>query len=338
MKISVALCTFNGEKFLQDQLESIVRQSRLPDELVVCDDCSTDNTLGILLAFQSKAPFPVHIVKNETNLKVTKNFEKAIGLCRGDIIVLADQDDVWSHLKLARTEAVLTENPEAGYIFSDAELVDEKLDPLGFGLWESVNFTGPLKDNFIMSHQLECLLEQSIVTGATMAFRAIHKNLAVPFPENPFWIHDGWLSVCLSASGAYGVPISEKLIYYRQHSNQQFGVTPPGDRKLNPENLNFWEEIKSVISTRGSFMEGADIMLGKACLLKAHLETKNIVKSKVKSSVEYLNQVTIHFANRKSIRSSNFMKRFFLGFKEVSSGRYGRFSLSWKSFLSDLIL
>jgi len=92
--ISIALCTYNGEAYLSDQLASIVKQTQQPDELIACDDGSTDNTLQILDQFSGEAPFPVRVYLNQQRLGPTKNFEKAISLCSGDFIFLSDQDDV----------------------------------------------------------------------------------------------------------------------------------------------------------------------------------------------------------------------------------------------------
>ena len=90
-RISVAMCTYNGGRYLQEQLESIALQSRLPMELVVCDDQSTDDTISILKRFQSEAPFTVKVVRNSQRLGSTQNFDQAIGLARGDLIAL------WHH-------------------------------------------------------------------------------------------------------------------------------------------------------------------------------------------------------------------------------------------------
>src|SRR5215510_13144854 len=103
VKISIAMCTHNGAPYLAEQLNSILAQTRLPDEVVVCDDCSSDNSRAILESFASKAPFLVSLQFNEQRLGSTKNFEKTIELCQGDVIALCDQDDVWSIEKLAQT-------------------------------------------------------------------------------------------------------------------------------------------------------------------------------------------------------------------------------------------
>src|SRR5918996_5112957 len=99
--VSVALCTYQGEKYLQEQLDSIAGQLRPPNEVVVCDDGSTDGTLGILDRFRSRAPFPVRVYVNEKQLGPTKNFERAIAHCEGALIFLSDQDDVWHPEKLS---------------------------------------------------------------------------------------------------------------------------------------------------------------------------------------------------------------------------------------------
>ena len=92
-KMSIALCTYNGELFLQEQLDSYINQTLLPNELVINDDCSTDSTVAIINDFVKNAPFLCKI--NEANLRLTKNFERAIVRSTGDYIFLSDQDDVW---------------------------------------------------------------------------------------------------------------------------------------------------------------------------------------------------------------------------------------------------
>ena len=95
MKVSIVMATYNGAEYLGEQLESFVNQKRSPEELVVCDDSSTDKTYKILEEFKRSAPFDVVLVKNEHRLGFTKNFEKALANCSGDIIFFSDQDDKW---------------------------------------------------------------------------------------------------------------------------------------------------------------------------------------------------------------------------------------------------
>src|SRR5215217_2190591 len=101
MRISIAMATYNGAGYLQEQLESFLSQTRQPDELIVCDDGSGDATLDILERFRQSVPFAVQIHRNETRLGFTKNFEKALLKCSGDLVFLSDQDDVWFAPKVA---------------------------------------------------------------------------------------------------------------------------------------------------------------------------------------------------------------------------------------------
>ena len=88
MNISIAMCTYNGSRFLGEQLKSLAEQTMLPSELIICDDASTDATSAIVKGFADEAPFPVRLIRNEVTLGSTKNFEKAICLCAGEAIAL----------------------------------------------------------------------------------------------------------------------------------------------------------------------------------------------------------------------------------------------------------
>jgi glycosyltransferase involved in cell wall biosynthesis len=226
MKISIALCTCNGGLFLATQLSSFSSQKVKPFELVVCDDASTDNTCEIIDSFKMVSDFPVRIYKNNPKLGISRNYEKAISLCRGDIIALSDQDDVWKNDKLEKVISAFTNNPEIGYVFSDAELVDEHLIPLGRKLWSTIGFTGERIERFKCGEQFGILLRQNVVTGATMAFKASLKQMLLPIPNCSDMLHDGWIAVLSSALNARGFPIQEDLILYRQHSMQQVGANP----------------------------------------------------------------------------------------------------------------
>jgi glycosyltransferase involved in cell wall biosynthesis len=223
MKISVAMCTYNGARYLREQLESVAAQERTPDELLVCDDRSTDSTPEIVRQFAASAPFAVRLQVNERNLGSTKNFEHAIRLCAGDIIVLSDQDDVWSHRKLRLIEERFAAEPGAGLVFTDAEVVDETLSPLGYSLWQSVGFDQAQRRLVQRGRALDVLLPGWTVTGATMAFRASFRDLVLDIPEDLALIHDGWIALMIASVAGVSF-IEEPLIKYRQHSQQQIGA------------------------------------------------------------------------------------------------------------------
>jgi hypothetical protein len=222
LPISIALCTYNGARYLPAQLESISAQTRLPSELVVTDDGSTDGSLLVVQSFAKTAPFPVRVFRNPENLGSTPSFSATLGQCRSPLIALCDQDDVWLPSKLATLAAALERDPEAGYAFSNAQLVNESLEPLSLTMWDTVGFGSTTARTFVGNRQIELLLERTIVTGATMMIRASGLNLCQPIPDHA--VHDFWIALVLSALGAHGVPIPEPLILYRQHPDQQIGV------------------------------------------------------------------------------------------------------------------
>jgi glycosyltransferase involved in cell wall biosynthesis len=220
IRLSVALCTYNGATHLPDQLASIRRQSRPPDELVACDDGSVDGTTDILQTFASTSRFPVRITVNGRTLRSTKNFEKAIALCRGDIIVLSDQDDVWHPEKLRELEAALASQPSVGAVFSDAEVVDDRLRPLGYRLWKAVGFGRAEQARLRRGRGVDVLLRRNVVTGATMAFRSTFGGLVLPIPAD--WVHDAWIAFLIAAVSELGL-IRRPMVQYRQHAGSQIG-------------------------------------------------------------------------------------------------------------------
>jgi glycosyltransferase involved in cell wall biosynthesis len=223
MKISVAMCTYNGARFLREELDSIARQTRLPDELIVCDDASTDNTVEILQDFAASAPFPVHLSINETNLGVMRNFEQSVSLCSGDLIALSDSDDVWHADKLEALEQLALQAPEVGLIFTDAEVVDSELQSLKLKLSESVGFDERKQAMVRRGQAFDILLSQSLVTGTTMAFRKELREIALPFPSSATLYHDGWIALVVAPITRFGF-INRPTIKYRVHSDQCVGI------------------------------------------------------------------------------------------------------------------
>lgn len=215
LDISIAMCTFNGAPFLAQQLESIARQNRLPDELVIFDDGSADETRHILARFTETVPFPFRTHVNSPTLGSTRNFEQAIQACEGDLIVLSDQDDVWDRQKLAVIERAFLEDERLGMVFSDADVVDQHLEPLGYRLWSTVGFGAKARRAF-QAYPLNVLLRRFVITGATMAFRTDLRDCVLPLPGSPpgAWIHDAWISL-LKACFADIHFISRPLIMYR---------------------------------------------------------------------------------------------------------------------------
>jgi hypothetical protein len=221
-RVSVAMCTFNGAAFLKEQLESMLAQSRPPDELIVCDDASSDATHEILRAFRNCSGFPVHIHVNAERIGATGNFEKAISLCSGDLIFLADQDDIWREDKVAKMLAAFSEFGEAaGLVFTDGDVVESSGISRGYTLWESFGFRPEEQRLVKQGRALDVLIRHNVVTGATTAFRAEYRAFITPFPD--VGIHDAWIALLIaSIAGLHA--IGEPLIKYRHHGSNQIGA------------------------------------------------------------------------------------------------------------------
>lgn len=218
------MATYNGAKYLSDQLESIFAQSRLPDELVVCDDTSGDATLKMLRDYAVRAPFQMTVITNDERLGSIRNFEKAISLCSGEIIALCDQDDLWRPQKLMVIESAFDADADLGLILSNADLIGEDGAPLRRDLWSRCRFNEKRQQDLKGSRRYDLLLGLPFATGATMAFRSRFKQLILPIPvDAPTFFHDRWIAVLIAAVSRIGI-IQEKLIAYRLHRQQQLGV------------------------------------------------------------------------------------------------------------------
>ena len=227
-RISVAMCTWNGTTHLREQLESLGAQTRLPWELVVCDDGSTDETEASVRQFAEIAPFAVRFVRSEARLGSSKNFEKCLGLCGGELIALADQDDFWEPEKLARQAAVLEADAAVSCVFSNALLMDKGSRLTGEDAWARFLFTLELQRRMAGGDAAGVLLRLPVVTGATMMLRALLLEKALPI--GTAWVHDGWLAWMAALYGRLAF-VEEPLVRYRIHAEQQLGLPVESGRK-----------------------------------------------------------------------------------------------------------
>ena len=221
LEVSVVMCTYNGARYLREQLESIARQSRLPAELIVCDDGSDDETVAMLYAFARQVPFPVRIFENPARLGSTRNFDQAIGLASGELIALCDQDDLWAQEKLERLSDILIADDSLGGVFSDAALIDGNGRALGMTLFEKHRFTVRKQREFLDKPDT-VLLKRDVVTGATLMFRAALLPNLSPIP--PSWVHDAWLAWMISLHSKLALTTAA-LTSYRIHEGQQLGIS-----------------------------------------------------------------------------------------------------------------
>lgn len=328
MKFSVALCTFNGSRYLQQQLDSIAAQTRRPDELVVCDDCSTDCTRDLVRSFAFAAPFPVHLHVNDRNLGIIDNFAGAIARCNGDLIALSDQDDVWLPDKLRQMESIFASRLRVGGVFSDAEVVDASLQPLGFRLWPTFGF-GPREQRMVQrGDTLRMLMPENRVTGATLAFRSALRPVILPIPKDTFWLHDGWIAVVLACLGDL-VYIPEPLMQYRQHEAQKVGAGPPPDapRRGIAESIALRrtyrsEHYRALVRQFGQVHE-------RVMEHAAEFPVERRALSALRAKID-------HSRTRAELPPSR-LARMPLVARELATLRYHRYSTGFRSALKDLI-
>lgn len=316
--ISVALCTYNGSQFLHEQLASIAAQTLHPAELVLFDDCSTDDTLAVAQRFAETAAFPVRIHANPRNLGVRDNFAECIAQCTGTIIALSDQDDVWLPHKLERLSRALGEHPDAAFVFSNAHLVDPNLKPIPYSLWEAIRLQPNELARFQDRQGFDVLLKRQVVTGATMAFRASYRDVLLPIPTG--WLHDGWIALILSAI-SWGVPVEEALISYRQHARQQVG-----ERRRS-----IYQQYQ-IARTKGP----ADFER-VAGAIKAATERLENGAPHAKKAIEALRAKSLHAERRLRIHESGGLRLPLIA-GEWWSGNYKKFSPGWKAVAQDLFL
>lgn len=207
--ISIAMATYNGEEYLEKQLDTIYAQTYKNIEVIVTDDCSTDRTIEILELYSKSHGLKYYV--NEENLGFVKNFEKAISLCRGKYIALSDQDDIWETNKIQRLYDCIGDDL---LVHSDGSLINAKGEKIGISYTQSSHkvFRTDIIGYFFNNDS----------TGCTMMFSSKLLSYILPMPENII-SHDWWIAIQGKLKGRVNY-VSEPLIRYRQHQSNQIGA------------------------------------------------------------------------------------------------------------------
>lgn len=319
-KISIAMATFNGESFLREQLSSLVNQTLAPDELVVCDDCSSDSTLIILEEFRASISFDLNIKINEINRGAGYSFKNAIDFCTGDIILFCDQDDIWMQDKIENIERLFKETPDLDYVICNANIVNDKSEYLGYSLWDQREFSDYWRKRFNSGYQFEVLQKKNIVTGMTTAISKRVKELGCNKPS--FVLHDAWYIYVASINDLKGKLIDKSLVNYRQHSKQQYGSIKD---KYNVRILNALKGNQKSVELNIKIIE--PLVKYAAQIFNENTDNQKLI---------YLKDKLDHYKLRKGIVESNGFRRFYFVFQEILNGRYYKHS-SVKNALIDLI-
>ncbi|WP_054491180.1 glycosyltransferase family 2 protein [Idiomarina abyssalis] len=316
------MATYNGAKYLSEQLESFVKQTRQPDEVIITDDCSTDHTEIIVREFAKTAPFNVEFYRNNANLGYCGNFNAALTNTSGDLIFLSDQDDVWFPEKIEFMTKVAEKNPDALAVMNDAELTDGKLNPVGLTKLGQMESAGIGVNKYVM--------------GCCCAVRRELLDLCLPIPDKTKG-HDNWL-ITFAEGLAKKIVVRKTLQYYRRHdSNEsQFianSITPVSriqsfkvniSRILTEDNRKDYEDK---LNQQYLVYYGVD-----RALLNA--ESNNINKLQ-NMKISVLLEID-HQKERLRIIKKGGLARVFFASKLLVKGDYNR-SNGFKSFLRDIV-
>lgn len=219
MRISIALATYNGARFLREQLDSLAEQECRPDEIVVGDDNSSDDTVAILHGFADDSGIPVKVEVNRPGLGLNRNFEKTFGRCTGDVILPCDQDDVWHRDKIRRLVEPFERDEAVTLCISSSCIVDDQGRSLGQtqpAKYER-RYVRPLRGG----EGFDALVRQQGIAGHAVAFRAAIRPILLPISDD--CQYDVWLTAAAASAGRV-VAIEEPLTDYRRHGSQSLGA------------------------------------------------------------------------------------------------------------------
>lgn len=323
-EVSVALCTHNGARFLREQVRSICLQSLPPVEIVLSDDASRDGSVAVVRAAVEACarerpgqPVQLRVLENAVPLRVTKNFEQAIGACSSELIALSDQDDVWEPDRLALMVPAFERDAALLLLHTDARLVDADRRDLGDSLFHALEVTPSEIERIHAGRAFDVFLRRNLVTGATTVLR--RSLLAQAFPLPVEWVHDEWLGIVASAIGRVDV-LEQALIEYRQHDANQIGASRD----------SFSDKVRKALASRGrTHIERAikaELLLARLLQFGDRVAPDTI--DKVRSKLE-------HQRFRAALPASR-VARCLPVIREAMTGRYDKFGRGVRGVVRDL--
>lgn len=243
-KVDVLMATYNGEKYIKEQIESILNQTYKNIQLIISDDCSTDKTREILKQYEQNEK--IKIFYQEKNLGYVKNFEFLLKNVENKLYMLSDQDDVWKKEKIEKSVEKL-QNENLDLVFGDLEIVDENLNKIYKSFNEYMKLERKINkciENYKLQYLYNC------ITGCTILSKKECLEKVLPIPtDSKYIIHDFWLGLIISLNGKIGY-IKETYIKYRQHGNNQVGINKISHKSKKLDDVrNLFIDVKLGIFT-----------------------------------------------------------------------------------------
>jgi glycosyltransferase involved in cell wall biosynthesis len=293
--ISVIMATYNGGKYLDKQLRSIFEQTVPPNEVIVCDDCSTDNTVQILERYAQQYQLRYYI--NHKRLGVIDNFKKALSLSHhGNYIALADQDDIWLPRKLEESARLLTQIDQAtvpAFVYSDLAVIDANDRLLYASFWEETGFNK-------YKHSFKTLIFGNYVTGCTVVFNSYMTDHFLQMPSG-IMMHDAWIGLIGFTFGRSAC-LQTPFIHYRRHAtNTAFLTISKGSvqqnivkilRRLFCKDTFLEEQIQLVTAFMNQYKTLLSATQIKYMKLLMQLKGKPFFYKKIVFELVFLNQWT----------------------------------------------
>ena len=314
--ISVAIASYNGAEYISAQLDSVLNQTVKVTEIVICDDISTDKTWDILQNYKEKYPELFKIFRNEKNLGCSGNFEKALSLCSGEIIFLADQDDVWQENKVEKMLVPFADTKILG-VYSDSLVVNSQLDSLNC---THLQLRGYSPARLSQMPQTEVFARRVPPAAHDMAIRSCVLKQLLPFPKLKN-VHDSFIGLVIAAQDGWAA-VPETLTLFRQHGNN---ASNSGQKQTLS---GMFRAAKKSIADN-TFLWNAKLHSFVLARLKGQLD--DVVETLFKERVK-------HSEKRSKMGKVNFFYRLWLITEELFSMRYFRFARGIKSVIQDLFL
>jgi len=309
MKISVAMASFNGEKYIEEQFLSIRNQTILPHEVVVSDDASEDGTCKVINSLKRSMPFEIKLIKNEARVGYCRNFNIALNAISGDLIFLSDQDDYWLPHKI---ESILNEakSNDCLMYFHDAYIVNSILTHSGLTVFQQLFSAGISLEEFQI--------------GSCSAVKRDLLDMCLPIPDK-YPAHDGWLATWSGGMGKKHF-IAEPLQLYRRHNENTSQFIGARLSRINKISL-FYETLKKIIYQDCCYserdLEGLKMVQEHAVNIGNKKNLKSDQAKDIQMLLNFINKKVFYLEKRLDIRSMRFPLRTYSASKLLMTKEFG---------------